>query len=173
MKRLLREIFLYISSFIPLYFLIIVKELIEIANDNLTFNVTNCVMLSLNFILIVLGIIGVVDCFKNLNYKKVKVLTYKNVTQLHFLSYFPLFVLFALAFELEFISMAVVYVLILIMVGVVYVKNKLFYINPFLNIIGFCSYEIIFKLNGKEEKKIVLSMVKGERIKMMSDIFVK
>ena len=77
----------------------------------------------------------------------------KNLTCQNFLPYFPLFVLFALAFDLEFISMSVVYLLILAMVGIVYVRNDLFHVNPFLNIIGFSNYEIVIR-SGEETKKI-------------------
>ncbi len=59
-----KDITLYISSFIPLYFLVIVKELIEIANGNLSFNVINTVMLSLNLLLIILSVVGVILSLK-------------------------------------------------------------------------------------------------------------
>lgn len=147
-----KSLCLFISSFAPLYFLIIVKELVEIANGNLSFNVTNSIMLSLNFLLIILGIVGVVLVYKE-KYRQIEIVEYKNVTCQNFLQYFPLFVLFALAFQLEFISMAVVYVLILVMIGIVYLKNDLAYINPFLNIIGFSTYQITY-VKGENEKKL-------------------
>ena len=37
------------------------------------------------------------------------------------------------------------------MIGVVYVKNKLFYINPFLNIMGFNFYDIDYVLKNGEQ----------------------
>ena len=145
MKEKFEKMFLYISSFIPLYFLIIVKELTEIINGNLSFDITNSVMLSFNALLIVLGSVGVVLNYHAKNYVKIEVVEIKNITCQNFLPFFPLFVLFALAFELEFISMAIVYLLILVMIGVVYLKNDMFYVNPFLNIIGFSTYEVKFK----------------------------
>lgn len=149
MNKLYLNISLYISSFIPLYFLIIVKELIDIVNGNLSFNITNSVMLSINLVLIILGSISIFYLYKKTNYQTVEIKSYKNITRENFLPYFPLFVLFALAFELEFISMAVVYVLILVIIGIVYVKNEMFYINPLLNIIGFSLYEVTLE-NGKK-----------------------
>ena len=103
MKNKFLKISMFVSSFIPLYFLIIVKELTEIINGNLTFNVTNSIMLSLNFIFIVIGILGVILNFKAKKVKKIEVFYVKNATCQYFLPYFPIFVLFALAFELEFI----------------------------------------------------------------------
>ena len=64
---------LFISSFAPLYFLIIVKELVEIANGNLSFNVTNSIMLSLNLLLIVFSIVGVCLTYKD-KYKVIEVI---------------------------------------------------------------------------------------------------
>ena len=149
MKNNFLKLSLFVSSFIPLYFLIIVKELMEIINGNLTFNITNTIMLAFNFLLIVLGIFGVVYNYKAIKFKKIEIVSYKNITCQNFLPYFPIFVLFAVAFELEFISMALVYVLILIMLGIVYIKNDFYYINPFLNIIGFSTYEVTYKIDGK------------------------
>lgn len=147
---------LFLSSFIPLYFLIIVKELVEILNNNLSFNVTNSTMLSLNLVFILLGIVGV--CLeKKQKYFEIQVVSAKNTTSQNFFQYFPLFALFALAFELEFISMAVVYVLVLIMLGAVYIKNGLTHINPFLNIIGFSTYEISYKKGESTEKTFMFS----------------
>ena len=78
--------------------------------------------------------------------------------------YFSLFVLFAITFDLSKISMLVVFVGILIMIGVVYVKNKLFYINPFLNILGFNFYDITYKENGSEEEKTTKIFFKGDLV---------
>ncbi len=149
MKHKYLYIALYISSFIPLYFLIIVKELIDIINGNLSFNITNSVMLGLNLLLILIGSIAIIYLYKRTNYKTIKICGYKNITRENFLPYFPLFVLFALAFELQFISMAVVYVLILVIIGIVYVKNEMFYINPLLNLLGFSLYEITLENKHK------------------------
>lgn len=147
--KLFKEICLYLSSFIPLYFLVVVKELLEIINGNLSFNITNGVMISLNVVLIGLGLFGIFWTMKKSKYESLEIISSKNVTRENFLPYFPLFVLFALAFELEYISMAVVYLIIIALLGIVYIKNRLFYINPFLNIIGFSIYEISFKENNK------------------------
>lgn len=172
MKKVIIDIFLYISSFIPLYFLIIVKELIEIVNKNLSFNVTNSVMLSLNFLLIILGVIGFVFGIKE-DYRNVEIINYKNITREDFFPYFPLFVLFAIAFDLQFISMSVVYILILIMVGIVYVKNRLFYINPFLNIIGYMTIEVTFKENDIQKKKKLFTRKSQEGFSSINTFFIK
>ena len=170
MDNKILNILLYVSSFIPLYFLIITKELIEIANGNLTFNVTNTIMILLNLTLIIIGGLGVLYYLKKVEFETIEIIEMKNITRDDFLPYFPLFVLFALAFELEFVSMAVVYALILIMLGVVYVKNQMFYINPFLNIIGFSTFEVKYK-NEKGEilQRKMFSRKTAQRGKTMSN----
>ena len=144
----LYNISLYLSSFIPLYFLIIIKELTEIINGNLSFTITNIAMLTLNALFIIAGLIGIFCTIYKKDYKQIEIIEYKNITCENFFPYFPLFVLFAIAFELEFISMALIYLFIIIMVGIVYIKNNMYYINPFLNIIGFSTYEVTFKQNN-------------------------
>lgn len=143
----MQKIFLYLSAFIPLYSLIIIKELIEIINHNLTFNVLNTLTLILLLVLIILGVIGLLFETKNGKYKieKIEIINKTCITQQHFLGYFSLFVLFALTFELEKISMFVIFLIIIILIGIVYIKNNLFYINPLLNILGYNFYNIKYK----------------------------
>ena len=138
-----------------MYFLIIVKLLVEILNHNLTFNVLNTMVLIVLTIVIVLGVVGIKSEVYNKNQKsdKVVITSFKNITDQHFLGYFSLFVLFAITFDLSKVSMAVVFVLIITMIGVVYVKNKLFYINPFLNILGYNFYDITYRIEGSEQIK--------------------
>ena len=153
--RFFQNLLLYISAFIPMYFLILVNIFLDIINHNLTFNVLNTTMIVTLSILIILRVSGVVWAIKFNNYKniKIKVLEKKNTTDQHFLGYFSLFVLFALSFELEKVSEACVFAIILILVGIVYINNKLFYINPFLNILGFNFYDIKYTVENSNEIK--------------------
>lgn len=151
----MQKVFLYLSAFIPLYSLIIIKELIDIINKNLTFNVLNTLTLILLTILIISGSFGIVKESKSGIYKleKITIIEKKSITQEHFLGYFSLFVLFALTFELEKISMFVIFLLILCLIGIVYIKNNLFYINPLLNILGYNFYDITYKTENGEVHK--------------------
>ena len=163
-RTLFLKICLYISSYIPLYFLITLKEIIDILTGNLSFDVVNAVMIIFNLGLILLGLISVFVFINQSDYENIEILSCHNITKDDFLPYFPLFVLFALAFELEYLSMAVVYVIILIMVGVVYIKNEMFHINPFLNMIGYRTYKVTYKLKDKIfEDKNLLSLRSVEK----------
>lgn len=153
MKQTLKNIMLFLSAFIPMYFLIWVKLVMELINDNLHFNVLNTIVFIALIVVIVLGLLGLKLEIFNQKEKsqKVIIMEWNNITDRHFLGYFSLFVLFAITFDLSKVSMVVVFVLILCMIGVVYVKNKLFYINPFLNILGFNFYKISYKIENDEQ----------------------
>lgn len=153
MKQTLKNIMLFLSAFIPMYFLIWIKLVMELINDNLHFNVLNTIVFVALIVVIVLGLLGLkLEIFNQKEKsKKVIIMEWNNITDRHFLGYFSLFVLFAITFDLSKVSMVVVFVLILCMIGVVYVKNKLFYINPFLNILGFNFYKISYKVENDEQ----------------------
>lgn len=161
-----KNVLLFLSAFIPMYFLIIVKLLVEIINHNLSFNVLNTMVLVVLSVVIMLGIMGIRLEVYNKKQKsdKVVITSFKNITDQHFLGYFSLFVLFAITFDLSKVSMAVVFVLILGMIGVVYVKNKLFYINPFLNILGYNFYDITYRIEGSDQIKNTRIFYKGNLI---------
>lgn len=153
MKQTLKNIMLFLSAFIPMYFLIWVKLVMELINNNLHFNVLNTIVFVALIVVIALGLLGLKLEIFNQKEKsqKVIIMEWNNITDRHFLGYFSLFVLFAITFDLSKVSMVVVFVLILCMIGVVYVKNKLFYINPFLNILGFNFYKISYKIENDEQ----------------------
>lgn len=162
----MKEILLFLSAFIPMYFLIIVKLIIEIINTNLTFNFLNTTVLIVMLSVIGLGLLGLRLEIYNKKQKsdRIIIIKYENITDQHFLGYFSLFVLFAITFDLSKYSMFVVFVLIISMIGVVYVKNKLFYINPFLNILGYNFYNVTYKIVGSEQTKITKLFFKGDLV---------
>ncbi len=159
-----KKLFLYLSAFVPLYFLLILKILIDIIFGNLHFNVLNSISLILYFFAMVLGFCGAVFAIKHNSTKtsKITIITKKSLTEQYFLGYFSLFVLFALSFEIEKVSMFVVFVTIVVLIGIVYIKNDLFYINPFLNLLGYNFYEITFTLNNSTQKQVAKFLFKGQ-----------
>jgi len=109
----IKNLLLYISAFMPMYILILIKLVVEIFNNNLHFNVLNT------------------------KSKEIIILEKKNTTDQHFLGYFSLFVFFAIPLDLANMSNYCIYVAILILIGIVYINNSLYYINPLLNILGY------------------------------------
>lgn len=153
-NNVMRNVLLYLSAFIPMYALIIIKQAVEMIIGNIKVNFLNIFVICLLTVIISLGLIGLKLEIYNKKQKSNKIIiTFKNnLTDQDFLGYFSLFVLFAITFDLSKISMLIIFISILTMIGIVYVKNKLFYINPFLNILGFNFYDIKYKTsnNGKE-----------------------
>ena len=131
------KIVLFISAFVPMYILFLINLIVELINANLTLNVTNtCVMVGL-IVLTLIGTIGLMCIIKFgcKEYKSIKILTKKNITDQHFLNYFSLFVLFAF-------------------IGVVYIKNNIFYVNPLLNILGYSFYDITYLDKNEKEQQV-------------------
>ena len=156
---IMKNILLFLSACIPMYILILI-------NKNIDVNVLNIVVIVFLLLVIILGVVGLLLEIYNKRQKTIEIiiLTKNNITDQHFLGYFSLFVLFAITFDLTKICMFVVFVLILVMIGVVYVKNKLFYINPFLNILGYNFYDITYRLNSCDEVKSTHIFYKGELV---------
>ncbi len=140
----LKNVFLYLSAFLPMYLLILLRQILDLINHNLSFNILNGLGIALLLLLIILGGLGLwLSIKKNVApSKKVLILSAKNITDQHFLGYFSLFVLFALQLDIAFISDFILFIVITIFIGIVYIKNSLYYINPLLNLLGYSFYDI-------------------------------
>lgn len=159
-----KNLLLYISAFVPMYFLVLVRLLVEIANRNLSFNVLNSINLATLLLLIALGSGGLLWNVKFSRAKSVQVqiIEKQNITDKHFLGYFSLFVFFAIPLDLALVSAYCVYVLVLIMIGIVYINNSLYYINPLLNLLGYNFYDITYKEVGSNEQKTAKIFFRGD-----------
>lgn len=152
---IMSKVVLFISAFVPMYILFLVNLIVELINKNLSFNVTNTVVLLSLLSLMLIGLIGLFVIITNKNGSKhtIVVLTKKNLTDQHFLNYFSLFVLLALTFDLSKVCFVCVFVVIVVFIGIVYIKNNIYYVNPLLNILGYSFYDITYKdASGKEQE---------------------
>lgn len=163
-NNLIKNIFLYFSAFVPMYVLIVVKFCVGMLVKSIDTNLLSYIVLSTYTLLIIFGIVGY---FWNTKFNKEQsvniVITKKqNITDQHFLGYFSLFVFFALTFELTKVSMFVISIIIIVFIGIVYVNNKMFYINPLLNLLGYNFYEISYHKEDKDTIKQAKMFYKGE-----------
>ncbi len=160
----MKNILLYLSAFVPMYVLILVKQIIEMLVGNIKTNFLDMFVVVLLVLVIVFGLIGLKLELKSQRQtiEIIKVINKKNTTDEHFLGYFSLFVLFSITFDLSKFCMLIVFILIIIMIGIVYVKNKLFYINPLLNLLGFNFYDIVYKTASDKEKQTTRIFFKGD-----------
>ena len=145
-----------------MYALFLINLIVELINDNLSFNVTNTIVLISLFVLMVIGIVGLLMIINHKEkHETITVLSKKNLTDQHFLNYFSLFVLLALTFDLSKICFICVLIVIMFFIGIVYVKNNIFYVNPLLNIMGYSFYDITYKDKNNKEQEIRI-FYKGE-----------
>ena len=159
-----KDIFLYLSAFVPMYILILTKLIVELICNNILFNALYIIYFCTLIILILLGVLGLAlnTIYSKGISKEIIILNKNNITDKHFLGYFSLFVLFALQLNLTLVSSYILFLLILFFIGMVYVKNSLFYINPLLNILGYNFYDIIYSEIGANEKIQAKFFYKGE-----------
>ena len=164
MKKFIKNVLLYISAFVPMYFLVLVKLIVELINDNLHFNVLNTLNLVTLLILIISGAFGLWwnVCAEKGQTLNIEIISKKNTTDQHFFGYFSLFVFFAIPLDLSLVSAYCVYVLVLIMIGVVYINNSLYYINPFLNLLGYNFYDVTYRVVGQENEKTTKMFFRGD-----------
>lgn len=162
----IKNLLLYISAFVPMYFLILIKLIVEICNDNLHFNVLNTLNLITLLSLIFFGIIGLIwnIHFEKEKSKEIIILEKKNITDQHFLGYFSLFVFFAIPLDLANMSNYCIYVAILILIGIVYINNSLYYINPLLNILGYNFYNITYREKDGQDTRTAKIFYRGTLI---------
>ena len=149
-----KKIGLFLSSFAPLFLLLIIKEFIEIFNGNWSFNFLNSLVLIVLISLLCYGVLSFYVILKEIGQDKLHMITIKskkNITDDHFLGYFSLFVLFALSFEIEMYSMASIFFVVLALIGVVYIRNDMYYINPLINILGYSFYDVEYITNNDDK----------------------
>lgn len=175
MTNFLKNLLLYISAFVPMYVLVFAKLILEIVNQNLTFNVLNTINFLTLVVLIASGIGGLLwnVRFSNDKSMKIQIVSKSNITDKHFLGYFSLFVFFAIPLDLSLVSAYCVYVLVLIMIGIVYINNSLYYINPLLNILGYNFYDIQYLQEGDAQVKSAKIFYRGDLVHEGNSCWVK
>src|SRR5574344_427581 len=164
--KIIKNIFLYFSAFVPMYFLIIIKFICGLLSQTIDFNSLNIFTLIIYSLLIIAGIMGLIwnTLWNKDESQKIIITSEQNTTDKNFMGYFSIFVLFALAFELTKPSMVVVSLFVILFIGIVYINNEMFYINPLLNLIGFNFYEITYKKNNDENESYAKMFCRGNII---------
>lgn len=162
--KLLRKVLLYFSAFVPMYLLILTKFVFGIIGKSIEIDLLSILNLAVYSTLIIAGVIGVIwnTICNKAEFHKIVLTSKQNLTDQHFLGYFSIFVLFALAFELTNLSMFTVSLGIIVFVGIVYINNEMFYINPLLNVLGFNFFEIKYKKVGEEKERSSKMFYRGE-----------
>ena len=82
----LKNLFLYLSAFVPMYILILIKLIIELISKSLVFNMLYILYLITLLILIGSGVFGLISniYFSHMSSKEIVILKKKNITDKHF-----------------------------------------------------------------------------------------
>lgn len=177
---MIRKIMLFLSSYIPLYLLLIGKNIFEriskIPNFSIRtydykkikfFNEFNDYMVAIFIgISIFLFIYLLILVFGTKTAKKdaYRITNISNETDKYFLNYICIYLLPCIGLSLNNIVDVYVLTALMLIIGFIYVTNDIVYINPMLGFIGFKVYTADLKsvIDDKKVKKIVICQSKAK-----------
>lgn len=167
---------LYIISLWLLFFLIIFKEFKwdmwcdnEDVWTNLKILISNNLLSTSAFILLILGIIflfdlrykikGTLDLPKQV--KEIKNLNYEHLT------FLTTYIIPFICFDLDDIRNTFIFVFLLVVIGAIYVKTNLFYSNPTLALLGYHIYQV---KTSKDTEMILITQGKLDEGQSFSNL---
>lgn len=168
-----RKVVLYLSAFLPMLFVMWVKELLVMVEMVLTKPeeyswediYTNKYLIAVVVFIVLIAISTGVLLYRN---RKVSVYTIqlesvKNKTAEYYLAYYSLFILALMGFSLVSPVDLVILGLLIVILGIVYIKNDLFFINPTINIFKSYIYEVEYKQGEEIISKLIISKEKIDK----------
>ena len=172
----MKKIIMYLSAFLPMFWLILIKDYATILKDAIAGEVPYSDLLSVQ-LFIVLGVVLLITIItiilisgnKNLSNDLVVATKATNRTAEYYLGYFSLFILELFAFSFTDIVDIIVMSILLLLLGIVYVKNGLFFINPTMNIFRSFIFEVEFSDGNNIRTKILICKEKikqGDSLKI-------
>ncbi len=167
---MIKKLTMYTSTFLPLFFIMWVKEFLLCICDVLknpyiyTWKHVYLNPYLITEILIII-LIGIFVAFLLKNNKKtasytVKIKSAKNRSAEYYLAYYSLFILALIEFSLTDPVDLIVLGLLLVILGIVYIKNNLFFMNPTINIFQSYIYEIEYDMQESTITKLIISREK-------------
>ena len=159
----MKKIIMYLSAFLPMFWLILIKDYATILIDAVAGEVPYSDLLSVQ-LFIVFGIVLLITIItiilisgnKNLSNDLVVATKVNNRTAEYYLGYYSLFILELFAFSFTDIVDIIVMSILLLLLGIVYVKNGLFFINPTMNIFRSFIFEVEFSDGNNNRTKILI-----------------
>lgn len=150
------KVVLFISSYIPLYILLILKNVLErITSEgvflNLAIKIKNAVFFdSVNdFAVVVLTFLSIYSFWylkrkirKANGEKKFIIITIKDETSNNYFNYISVYLLSCIGLSLNSIVDIFVFIFLMVVVGFIYINNNMTYLNPTINLLGFKIYEM-------------------------------
>lgn len=162
----MNKIMLYLSSYVPLYLILIVKNvLLKFENrkwnlDNIKyFNSVDDLFITILLILTIVSVVYVtiqingINKYHNNSYKILKV---NNFSSDSILNYISIYILTFIEFDLNSISNIVTLILIIFLLGIISIRYGDIYINPILLLWNYKVYNITIEKDGNLLRKNVL-----------------
>ena len=170
----MKKVIMYLSAFLPMFWLILIKDYTTILNEAIQGKVCYSDLLNTQLFVVLGVVIFITICTiilmlrnKKLSSDLVVVKKATNRTAEYYLGYFSLFILELFVFSFTEWVDIIVMLLLLFVLGIVYIKNGLFFINPTMNIFRSFIYEVVYD-DGYEEKTKIL--VCADKIKIGDSI---
>ena len=162
---MLKKIIMYLSAFLPMFFIMWIKAFIEVLSEIIEKNLCLCVVFTNWYLIIELLIIIVITIVfgilirnnKRTAVQTVKIQFVKNRSAEYFLSYYSVFILSLISFSFLDLPDIIVLLLIIFILGIVYIKNDLFFMNPTINIFNSYIYEANYEMHGTVFNKLIIS----------------
>ena len=147
----MKKVIMYLSAFLPMFWLILIKDYTTILNEAIQGKGTYSDLLSVQLFIILGVVIFITICMivlmsrnKNLSRDLVVVKKVTNRTAEYYLGYFSLFILELFVFSFTEWVDIIIMLLLLFVLGIVYIKNGLFFINPTVNLFRGFIYALIY-----------------------------
>lgn len=150
------KVILFISSYIPLYILLILKNVLERTTRDGNFSdlankIKNAVFFDEinDFAVVILTFLSIYSFWylkrkirRANGEKKFIIITIKDETSNNYFNYISVYLLSCMGLSLNSIVDIFVFIFLMVVVGFIYINNNMTYLNPTLNLLGFKIYEM-------------------------------
>lgn len=164
---------LFISSYIPLYVLLILKNILERITDGGKFDnvidkmhnmklfdeVNDWAICILLLTTIISSVYLKMVIKKSGGNKKYKIVDVSDETGNIYFTYISIYLLSCMGLTLNSIVDCFVFLFVMLVMGYIYISNNMMYMNPVINLMGYKVYDCVLEsinTNDKEMKGIVV-----------------
>lgn len=171
---MLNKLMLFVSSYIPLYMLLILKNVFERITDGGRFvnvikkfrsatwfeEVNDWAVCTLIFAIVVSAMYLWRALGKGTSPKKYLITEVSDETGNYYFNYISIYLLSCMGLTLNSIVDCFVFLFVMIIVGYIYISNNMMYMNPVANIMGYKVYNCLLdsvNTNNKDISSIVVA----------------
>lgn len=177
----MRRVMLFISSYVPLYVLLIIKNILERSTEKGNFVFSWHKLKTAHYfdevndyaicILLIMSVISIVY-LKKITQKKggvhnYEIISVENQTGNIYFNYISMYLLSCLGLTLNSIVDVFVLFFLMVLIGYIYISNHMTYMNPVLQLFGFKIYE--GEIKSKSTNEIFRSIIIADRKVLIKD----